>query len=73
MPKIVPVQKMSKKAQKELARKRRETWTMNPITRKVENKKRTFREKTPRDYGTERFPIRLQMSVSTCKPSFYFS
>ena len=58
MSKTVPVEKMSKRAQKALARKRREMWTMSPITRKVENKKHDFRKKALRDryddYGAER-------------------
>ena len=37
--KFIPKAKMSKKAQKELAKQNRVTWDVNPVTRKTENRK----------------------------------
>lgn len=39
MAKFIPKAKMSKKAQKKLAKKNRVTWEVNPVTRKTENRK----------------------------------
>lgn len=40
MEKFVPYEKLSKAKKRELARKKRATWgSVNPVTRKVENKK----------------------------------
>ena len=34
MKKFIPYEKLSKKMQRELDKKKRETWSMNPVTRK---------------------------------------
>ncbi len=56
MAKFVPKEKMSRKAQKELNRKRRKTWDFSPVTRTVESKKAYHRRKNfcdpYGDYGT---------------------
>lgn len=47
MEKFVPYEKLSKKKQRELDSKRRNTWgSIKPITRKVENAKAYNRKKT---------------------------
>ena len=51
---FVPKEKMSKKAQKELNRKRRVTWEFSPVTKTVESRKIYSRRKKARnrdDYG----------------------
>lgn len=46
---FVPYEKLSKKQQKEINRKKRATWgTVNPVTRKVENAKAYNRKKHQR-------------------------
>lgn len=46
MPKFVPFEKLSKKAKKEVAKKRRASWgPLNPVTRVPENPKAYKRKK----------------------------
>ena len=49
MAKFIPKAKMSKKAQKELAKKQRVTWDVNPVTRRTENKKLYNRKRDSRE------------------------
>ncbi len=47
MEKFIPYEKLSKKKQRELNRKRRKTWNgINPVTRKPANPKAYNRQKT---------------------------
>ena len=39
MTKIVPKEKMSKKARRKMNAEKRTTWTFSPVTRKIESKK----------------------------------
>jgi hypothetical protein len=60
MPKFTPFEKLSKKAKKELAKKRRITWgALNPVTRKPENKKaynrKKIRNREDDSFGTSLF------------------
>ncbi|MBQ3372115.1 MAG: hypothetical protein IJG40_03150 [Oscillospiraceae bacterium] len=48
MEKFIPYKKLSKKKRKELNAKRREIWTISPITRKPENPKAYNRKKAQR-------------------------
>jgi len=45
--KFVPRKKMSKKARKKMDAERRATWAFSPVTKKIENKKRYDRKKSP--------------------------
>lgn len=47
MTKFVEKAKMSKKAQRELARSRRALWEVSPVSRKVESKKLYNRKRKP--------------------------
>lgn len=47
MTKFVEKSKMSKKAQRELARSRRKTWEFSPVSRTVESKKLYNRKRKP--------------------------
>ena len=49
MAKFVPEGKLSRKARKELNRRRRVTWEFSPVTRTVESKKLYNRKKNARD------------------------
>ena len=49
MARFVPKEKMSKKAQKELAKKKRVTWDISPVTRKTENRKLYDRKRRSHD------------------------
>lgn len=49
MAKFIPKAKMSKKAQKKLAKKNRVTWEVNPVTRKTENRKVYNRKRNSRE------------------------
>lgn len=52
MQKYVPIEKMSKKAKKELAKRQRGTWgSLNPTTRLVPNKKHYNRKKGSKRRG----------------------
>ena len=60
MEKFIPYEKLSKKKQRELDRKRRNTWgSLNPVTRKPANPKAYNRQKarkwTRDDYPTVPF------------------
>ncbi len=52
---FVPKEKLSKKAQKELNRQRRTTWSISPVTKTVESRKLYNRKRNARgrydDYG----------------------
>ena len=55
---FVPKDKLSKKAQKELNRRRRVTWDFNPVTKTVESKKVYSRKRKAQnrdDYGLSFF------------------
>lgn len=59
---FVPKNKLSKKAQKELNRKRRVMWEFSPVTKTVESKKVYSRKKNAHvrdDYGMSDFHISL--------------
>ena len=45
MEKFVPYEKLSKKKKRELDRKRRKTWSVNPVTRRPQNPKAYNRKK----------------------------
>ena len=47
MSKFIPRDKMSKKARRELDASQRTLWTLPPVTRKIENKKRDERKRKP--------------------------
>lgn len=49
MTRFIPKEKMSKKALKELVRKKRVTWDISPVTRKTESKKLYNRKKRSHD------------------------
>ena len=60
---FVPKSKLSKKAQKELNRKRRVMWEFSPVTKTVESKKIYSRKKNAHvrdDYGMGGFHISLR-------------
>ena len=46
---FVPKNKLSKKAQKELNRQRRVTWTFSPVTKTVESRKLYNRKRNSHD------------------------
>ena len=53
---FVPKDKLSKKAKKELNRRRRKTWGFSPVTKTVEsrklyNRKRNSHDRQEEDYG----------------------
>ena len=59
---FVPKNKLSKKAQKELNRRRRVMWEFSPVTKTVESKKVYSRKKNAHvrdDYGMSDFHISL--------------
>ena len=61
MAKFVPKGKLSKKAQKELNRKRRVTWDFSPVTKTVESRKVYSRKRKAQnrdDYGLSFFAAR---------------
>ena len=49
MAKFIPKAKMSKKAAKDLAKQKRVTWDISPVTRKTESKKLYNRKKRSHD------------------------
>ena len=51
---LIPLKKMSKKAQKEHNRKKRTLWSMSPITRRVESKKLYSRKRKAHDRSDDR-------------------
>jgi len=46
---FVPVEKMSKKARKELASARRKMWAVSPVPKVIENKKHDSRKRKSHD------------------------
>ncbi len=50
---FVPREKLGKKARRELDSRRRRTWAVSPVTKKVENKKKYSRKRRPRDFRDE--------------------
>lgn len=54
---FVPREKLSKKAKRELDRKKRQLWAISPVTRRSENRKRDDRKRRYRidDDGTASF------------------
>lgn len=65
---FVPYEKLSKKQQKEINRKKRATWgTVNPVTRKVENAKAYNRKKHQRrmdEDGAGAFLMRMETNAA---------
>ena len=61
MARFVPKGQLSKKAQKELNRQRRVTWTFSPVTKTVESRKLYNRKRNSHDrnedYGMGVFPV----------------
>lgn len=49
MKEFIPAEKMSKKARRELARAKRQTWACSPVSRRIENKKRYDRKRKSHD------------------------
>ncbi len=47
MERFIPKTKLSKKAKREADKKQRQTWTINPVSRKSANKK-AYERKAPR-------------------------
>ena len=56
MEKYIPYEKLSKKKRRELDARRRETWTISPITRRPENPKAYKRKKT-QDWNDDSFSV----------------
>ena len=56
---FVPQEKLSKKAKRELNRRKRQTWEISPVTRRSENRKRYDRKRRYRidDDGTAFFDL----------------
>ena len=57
---FIPKDKLSKKAKKELDRRRRKTWDFSPVTKTVEsrklyNRKRNSHDRQEEDYGMGAF------------------
>ncbi len=60
MERFIPYEKQSKKAQREQDRSRRQDWgTINPVTRKAENKKAYRRTKPSRWYTDDSMRVLL--------------
>lgn len=58
MTKFIPREKMSKKARRELDLEQRRVWTVPPVTRKIENKKRNQKPCSRyEEYGVQGFLI----------------
>ena len=52
MKKVIPKEKLGKKARRQLDSEQRITWTFSPVTKKVESKKRYNRKRKAHDrYG----------------------
>ena len=68
MAKFVPKAKMGKKAARELAKQKRVTWDISPVTRKTESKKVYNRKKRSHDryddYGMGVFLCRSFIEVA---------
>ena len=70
MARFIPKEKLSKKAQKELNRRRRVTWDCSPVTKTVESRKVYSRKRKAQnrdDYGLGFFAARIFLS-GTQKP-----
>ena len=69
MAKFVPKAKMGKKAARELAKQKRVTWDISPVTRKMESKKIYNRKKRSHDryddYGMGVFLCRSFIEVAS--------
>ena len=65
MEKFVPYEKLSKKKKKELNAKRRQTWGINPVTRRPENPK-AYNRKKARKRDLEDFPDALSSLFCYC-------
>ena len=63
MAKFIPKAKMSKKAARELAKQKRVTWDISPVTRKTESKKVYNRKKRSHDRYDD-----YDMGVFLCRP-----
>jgi hypothetical protein len=57
MEKFIPYEKLSKKKRRELDAKRREVWTISPITQKPDNPKAYKRKKAQRRDPDESFSV----------------
>lgn len=69
MDKFIPINKKSKKAQKEYYAKRRSTWgTLNPVTRTVPNGKKYDRNKLKQE---DKKKGRMSQETGTFRLSFY--
>ena len=68
MARFIPKAKMSKKAARELAKQKRVTWDISPVTRKTESKKVYNRKKRSHDryddYGMGVFLCRSFIEVA---------
>ena len=68
MAKFVPKAKMGKKAARELAKQKRVTWDISPVTRKMESKKVYNRKKRSHDryddYGMGVFLCRSFIEIA---------
>ena len=63
MAKFIPKEKLSKKAQKELNRRRRVTWDFSPVTKTVDSRKIYSRKRKVRnrdEYGPGFFTVCFQ-------------
>lgn len=70
MKKYVPIEKMSKKAQKALHQSRRTTWgELNPVTRRPENPAAYQRSKSRRQEGKYILDDGIFLDYSTFSPS----
>jgi len=49
MKKFIPLEKMSKKAKRKLAREKRQIWACSPVSRRIENKKHDNRKRKSHD------------------------
>ena len=71
MKKIIPKEKLSKKARKQLDNEQRTTWTFSPVTKKVESKKLYNRKRKAHDryddYGMGFSYVFAKMDSQHCK------
>ena len=68
MNKFVPIEKMSKKMQKEYHKRRRKDWGgLSPVTRRPENPKAYNRAKAKTDYGGNRNPFDFLLCINTAR------
>ena len=57
MNRFIPYEKLSKKKKRELDARRRNVWTISPVTRKPENPKAYNRRKTQKPYDEPDFCV----------------